>query len=361
VYVVVLGAAMLVSVIGVSSLLLQRTEFEVAGRLGDAAAARLAAQSSIGLVLQRIHEQPAWWQGAPLWIDGQTIASAAMSATVTPVGLGTAGPGGAFLVRGTGVQGPARQIWEMRVEYDPVSPMCREIYADGPLAHWPLGELSGSIAQDASEDHHGQYRGGMPLGGAGRVPGDAAPSFDGIDDFIEVPHDGAFMLDQGSVELWFSTPSVAVHQGLVSKDASGRGSGQFSLTLEGKRVNARLESAGSAFRVQSVEVSAGAWHHVVMTFGPGGLRLYVDGALAESNAYTGGLAMNTQPLAIGVSLRRSADGSTAGWEDPFAGRFDDVVVYRRALSPQRVLAHHRAGAMAARWVMREGSWERRSD
>ncbi len=43
-----------------------------------------------------------------------------------------------------------------------------------------------------------------------------------------------------------------------------------------------------------------AWHNATATFGSGGMKLYIDGILRGTNAYTGGTTGNLEPTTIGA-------------------------------------------------------------
>ncbi len=62
------------------------------------------------------------------------------------------------------------------------------VLASGPDVYWRLGESVGLTAVDVVSGVDGSYSGGPVLGGSGLVADvDAAPDFDGVDDFVAVP------------------------------------------------------------------------------------------------------------------------------------------------------------------------------
>ena len=87
----------------------------------------------------------------------------------------------------------------------------------------------------------------------------------------------------------------------------------------------------------------GQWHHVVASLGAGGMRLYVDGALAATRA----------DVIKGQSYEgvwRIGGDNNASWpsrstSDYFAGTIDEVAVYPRVLSAAQVASHY-TGATA---------------
>jgi mono/diheme cytochrome c family protein len=80
--------------------------------------------------------------------------------------------------------------------------------------------------------------------------------------------------------------------------------------------------------------STDKWSHVVLTYGGGTRRLFVNGKLADEAAVTGKLPTGTVPLTV---------GGGAKFNEGFSGWIDEVAVYRRALTAEDVTAHHGVG------------------
>ncbi|MEL7087581.1 MAG: LamG-like jellyroll fold domain-containing protein, partial [Planctomycetota bacterium] len=144
------------------------------------------------------------------------------------------------------------------------------------------------FVRDTTGRQDGVYRNGAapeldasaPASGSGAVM-----VADGVDDFIEVPHDPAYLLDQGAISFWFRPSDTISQQGLISKEAMDFGTGgHFRIYLNGSALECRLQSdsAEEYVRSSSGAVSADTWHHVVVGFGPEGLRMYLDGVLVDS-------------------------------------------------------------------------------
>jgi len=76
------------------------------------------------------------------------------------------------------------------------------------------------------------------------------------------------------------------------------------------------------------------WSHVVMTYGGGKRRLFVNGTLADEVAATGKLPTGAVPLTV---------GGGAKFNEGFSGWIDELAVYHRALTAGDVAAHHGVG------------------
>jgi hypothetical protein len=85
------------------------------------------------------------------------------------------------------------------------APYDQRVLALNPIAYWKLDDTSGSQATDYSGNgYHGAYS-GATLAGDTFLNGDAAPSFDGVNDFVNVysaGFAGAFDGNEGTVVAW---------------------------------------------------------------------------------------------------------------------------------------------------------------
>ncbi|MCW5698867.1 MAG: hypothetical protein KIT00_03385, partial [Rhodospirillales bacterium] len=123
-----------------------------------------------------------------------------------------------------------------------------QILSLSPVGYWRFEETSGTTATDAASNHDGAYTNGVGLGTDG-IAGNAA-EFDGSNDVVLVPHDDAFLLDEGAVHLWFNADDLSGRQGLFSKDASGFGAGgHLSVYLQGDDLVVRLQSTTASNKI----------------------------------------------------------------------------------------------------------------
>lgn len=190
--------------------------------------------------------------------------------------------------------------------------------------------------------------------GGGGGPTDSFPlvtdylTFDGINDYVTIPHSPAYELDEGSISIWFNSTRLADFDTLFSKDASFSAEGGH-LTIDftaADQIEVRLQRstapANNIVGSSGLVLDDGDWHHVVFTFGSGGMALYVDGALQDTNPYTGGMrgepgdTPNREPIALGASRTGSNPGSAAPSGGYFDGLMDDVEIFNTALTAAEV-------------------------
>jgi hypothetical protein len=174
--------------------------------------------------------------------------------------------------------------------------------------------------------------------------------FDGRSQHVVVPHRPEWLLEQGVVVLDFTADRLKGKQGLISKDANGKlDGGHLSFWLDEGGVVARLQDKNSDYVVQSPAktVKIGMPTRLALAFGPGGMKLYVDGKAVGSNAYQGGLQGNQEPLVIGALDWKSSPGAADNLEAFFAGAISWLALYARSLDAPAIAALGPAGTVPA--------------
>jgi hypothetical protein len=182
----------------------------------------------------------------------------------------------------------------------------------------------------------------------------ASARFDGLTTCLNTP-DAALQTNPNlfSLEAWFSTTSVANGKILGFSNAHGTlglfydrhiyldpaGRLVFGVNSGGTQIAA--SPAGTSF-------ADGAWHHVVATLAPDGMRLYADGALVASNPaitagqnYSGYWEIGCGPLG---GWETGSGGAYLLPPSVFNGSIEYAAVYSTALTSAQVLEHYLAGA-----------------
>lgn len=209
--------------------------------------------------------------------------------------------------------------------------------AGGPVGYWALDDGSGALATDGS----GNGRSGTLVNGPTWTAGKLglALAFDGLDDYVEVPHAPALNAYPLTVAVWIKTTSASGVRGIVNKYVAASSNG-WNLFLNSGNLcawylrdtsNYVYDGAGCTFNLPGY--NNGQWHHVAYVVDAAGGRLYVDGALQANLGWTGspGAPSTTQPLRIGDYP------GVSGGAAYFPGLLDDVRIYDRALTAAEVL------------------------
>jgi lysophospholipase L1-like esterase len=146
----------------------------------------------------------------------------------------------------------------------------------------------------------------------------------------------ALAMESGSFEMWFTADAIGQRQTLFAKNANETGAGR---TVAQVRENGSIAFIISTDAGPNVEVASAAGVvqegqavHATFNFGAGGMELYVNGELVDSDTFTGGIT-TAEPLVIGVDSGFSSPGGSL--DDPqrfFDGTIDEFAVYNRPLT-----------------------------
>ena len=165
--------------------------------------------------------------------------------------------------------------------------------------------------------------------------------FDGRSGHVVVPHDPKWLLAGGTLVLDFTADRLKGVQGLLSKDARGFGDGgHLVIWLDEGRVAARLQDRKNDYLVQSPAnaVKKATPARLSLAFGPGGMKLFLDGRAVGANAYAGGLQGNQEPLVIGARDWTSSPRAADNLDAFFAGTIERLALYDRALDAPAIVA-----------------------
>ncbi|MCP4538326.1 MAG: tandem-95 repeat protein [Chloroflexi bacterium] len=189
-----------------------------------------------------------------------------------------------------------------------------------------------------------------------------AAEFDGSYDKLEVPDKWALDLNEFSVGAWVRPAAVntTYPQELVGKYTKGQGIAwnitdiNYRLYIEKDGMTPVFQFASncndtSGYRATSkVPLVMNQWNHVVGTYDGHWLTIYVNGVPQGRNSYDLNEAIpckNIHPLRVGGYRGNSLPFPYR--HDGFAGRLDEVTIYRHALSKQDIEAIFQ---YQAKWV-----------
>ena len=184
-------------------------------------------------------------------------------------------------------------------------------------------------ATDSRGDLDGTIAGALTY-----VPGMVGRAFVlGGNEYVEVARTELDLRDAFSLEAWVWIEG----DGRILDRHFGNTSRGYTLDVIGQRLRLVIGTGSDAGLVASVAPDAVAplstWTHVVATFGPAGLRLYVNGVKAAEGDPVGAVVPTTGAFRIGAGS--FSDGTIAA---PFLGRIDEAVVYSSQLSDDDVAA-----------------------
>lgn len=208
--------------------------------------------------------------------------------------------------------------------------------------HWTLDDATGLTAYDSSGNgQHGPITAGSPstTWTAGMIFGGL--QFDGTGDgFIRIPDSDVLDLSaEGTLAAWVYLTDYQNFMGIIHKGEDKNWSDEaYSLQFWTSRKLAMsfTTATGSELIVGNQALQNGRWYHVVGTWGPNGMYLYVNGEQDASNAITAVGVPSTGSVQIGSQLSENYNASYRNF--PFRGIIDDARIYRRTLTANEVKA-----------------------
>lgn len=214
---------------------------------------------------------------------------------------------------------------------------------DGLVALWRCNEGGGPSLGDATGHGYTGSLVNLPVWVSSTAPlvfnsvAGTAVTLDGVNQHIAVAHAADLNAYPLTVAAWIRTSrNAASYDAICNKYFPGSGNG-YSVHLYNGRVYAFFFRGDGSSYVYATDpgldggfVADGQWHHVAFTVGPGGGKVFVDGAQKASLGWVGtpGAPSTTTPVLLGQYPNFGS----------FAGRLDEVSIWNRELSPAEIAA-----------------------
>jgi len=163
-------------------------------------------------------------------------------------------------------------------------------------------------------------------------------SFDGSDDYMNVPHDSSLNLSSaGTFSVWvnMNTTHTVDYPYLFAKWAGSDENYTFFTKVEGQTAGKFVMRYwdGTTALSSSTEINRGEWVHLAATLDGSNLIYYVNGS-ADNTVSMGMGTTNTGDLKIGIHPSDIR---------PFPGLMDEVAIFNTALSASNITAIYNSG------------------
>ncbi|MBS0197345.1 MAG: hypothetical protein JSR77_11360 [Planctomycetes bacterium] len=205
------------------------------------------------------------------------------------------------------------------------------------MVYYRFEEPNGPVALDSSgHDRVGTYVGGVTLNNPGIEGGSSrAACFNGSNSYVDISN-AVFAQSRAAitVEAWVNlTQPTSDFAAIVSSRVSGQ---LFHFQLFSAGNITVYTNTGTILLPIIPQWSDGIWHHVALVASSGSTRLFVDGT--QFGATFTNTFSSITPSSGALSIAR-------GFQDRrfLRGCIDEVAVYDRALSPDRIASHYSAG------------------
>jgi len=207
----------------------------------------------------------------------------------------------------------------------------------GPVAYWSFDDVGNPGYDDSGNGNDGVLYGPAIAEG----PCGNALSFDGSDDYVEVPDSPELdLVGDFSIALWMNPESYSFEGGqqysrhiiqkhLLHSNNSGEWATYFK--LDGRVEMNNLAPGNYQYFATDSPVSLHQWTHIALIYSQADqtFRMYINGSLdVEYNNVNFDIRDTDRPLRIGME-----EGVP---EAPFEGRLDEIRIYDRALSESEI-------------------------
>jgi hypothetical protein len=238
---------------------------------------------------------------------------------------------------------------------------CRENFTgvecinDGAIAFFMFEEGTGNAVNTSSGIVTTQFKTPVRVGtisganwtSSGHPDGNGTPTkaliFDGVDDYVDIPHHTTMILTTAmTMEAWIYPTAGAGKDWRVVGGLYNGGSGGYYMGVnftQGPGFSAWF-GAACGWKYSNQIPLLNSWTHVAATYDGATVKLFLDGAKVHESACSGNggsLMASTSPLHIGGL------GAYNPTQAPFAGAIDDFGLYGVALTESEVKSRARSG------------------
>ncbi|QQS58667.1 hypothetical protein IPN35_03630 [Candidatus Peregrinibacteria bacterium] len=204
-----------------------------------------------------------------------------------------------------------------------------------PIAHWKMNDNAGNTTvTDAMGSFNGTaQRNTSTVTTTGKI--NEALTFNGSSDYVNIPDNNALDITRNiTLSAWIKTTTKDnVYRRIIDKSYTVG----YVLNMVGDSSGRVMTEMQHISAVGTTNVADGNWHMITSTYDGNAIRIYVDGNLQRSTAYTGSINANSYNLTIGM------DNSNFPGQEKFIGSIDDVRIYDRTLSSDDIAILYNSG------------------
>ena len=202
------------------------------------------------------------------------------------------------------------------------------------FASYPFDQTAGPTIADASGNGHSGTLAGAATFPAG-VIGNAL-SLPGVSgDYVALPSALLQTVTSVTIALWVNVRADQTWQRVfdfgsstnvymfLTPHAGGTSIARFAISTSGNASEQRLDATSV--------LPVGTWTHVAIVLGAGGGTLYINGAVAGSNA-----ALTLRPADLGAAANNWLGRSQFAADPSFNGQLDELRIYASALTASQI-------------------------
>ncbi|MEL6701628.1 MAG: LamG-like jellyroll fold domain-containing protein, partial [Pseudomonadota bacterium] len=209
------------------------------------------------------------------------------------------------------------------------------VVSEGPIGKWTFTD-GDTLDDDASLDNDAILQNGATVSGG-------VVQLDGVDDYVEIPHDPAYDLTNATVKTVVSFDTLDERSAIFSRDSTGfDGGGHFTLWADPDgSLLLRWQSTDTHYFVNAPAGTVGTSgeHDIQISFDNEAqtINMYVDGVEVGSLSNVPvTLEGNAEPWVLGASQWQSGDGVANNIQSHLDGSISHFEIYEGAYDPDEV-------------------------
>jgi uncharacterized repeat protein (TIGR02543 family) len=163
--------------------------------------------------------------------------------------------------------------------------------------------------------------------------------FDGIDDYVAIPHDSALKPNNITIEMWVNLDNW--EQSSIQSIVSSYEDGGYYVGTENQALQFSIKTGGQENTISTSGIGLKGWQLLTLTYNGSTQSIYINGVLRDSSEQASGNIEYTHNNS--VILGAAADtGTTPEIGQRLNGKLSQVRIYATALSAAEVLNNYQA-------------------
>ena len=209
------------------------------------------------------------------------------------------------------------------------------LYNGGTGVEYPFSSKTLPSSNDSFGTNHGTLMNGTTFT-TGKIGN--AFSFDGVNDYVELPSTSLRMTGDFTISCWFYMNTQSTYNAFVENFYGINVSNRYGWALyyQSGKIRFGTYNVSTAITVGSTTITTGQWYHLVVTkTTTGSPKIYLNGVLESSTVNAGPTTLH--PIYNSNNIPRfGVDVDAGGWGGYLNGRLDSVNVWNRELNSNEV-------------------------
>ncbi len=199
------------------------------------------------------------------------------------------------------------------------------------VAYYKFNDVDGTTVFDSARGHDGVLTNGASIESYGMWDTNAL-TLDGVNDYVSVADNDSFDFNTMSFSVWINTNLIGNYDGVLMKSTGSSWNDGWGLSAPVSTNLMRFWINSWNTNYIQFEVPMKRWIHIIGTYDRSNIKLYMNGILIGTQAYSSAINHSNNGLLIGKS--RDVDSYC------FNGLIEEVKIYDRVLTQEEISADY---------------------